>query len=53
MTYPNRPQGSTTSAWPVFQPFGGSKGSGSSGKNNGGQYYLQQYMHEQSRTMVE
>lgn len=50
--YANRPQGSTTGAWPGFQPFGGWKGSGSSGKNSGGLYYLQLYMHEQSRTSV-
>jgi 1-pyrroline-5-carboxylate dehydrogenase len=47
VTYANRPQGSTTGAWPGFQPFGGWKGSGSSGKNAGGLYYLQFFMHEQ------
>jgi len=52
VAYANRPQGSTTGAWPGFQPFGGWKGSGSTGKNGGGRYYLQQYMHEQSRTLV-
>jgi 1-pyrroline-5-carboxylate dehydrogenase len=52
VTYANRPQGSTTGAWPDFQPFGGWKGSGSSGKNAGGRYYVQLYMHEQSRTLV-
>lgn len=51
--YANRPQGSTTGAWPGFQPFGGWKGSGSSGKNGGGLYYVQLYMHEQSRTLVK
>ncbi len=50
--YANRPQGATTGAWPGFQPFGGWKGSGSSGKNAGGDYYIQLYMHEQSRTLV-
>jgi 1-pyrroline-5-carboxylate dehydrogenase len=35
-TYTNRPQGATTGAWPGYQPFGGWKGSGSSGKNAGG-----------------
>jgi len=35
VTYVNRPQGSTTGAWPGFQPFGGWKGSGSTGKNAG------------------
>lgn len=52
VTYSNRPQGATTGAWPGFQPFGGWKGSGSSGKNAGGLHYLQLYMHEQIRTHV-
>ncbi len=53
VTYANRPQGATTGAWPGFQPFGGWKGSGSSGKNAGGHYYLPLYLHEQIRTKVE
>ncbi len=53
VTYANRPMGATTGAWPGFQPFGGWKGSGSSGKNAGGVHYLQLYMHEQIRTYVE
>jgi 1-pyrroline-5-carboxylate dehydrogenase len=53
VNYANRPQGATTGAWPGFQPFGGWKGSGSSGKNAGGYYYLQLYMHEQILSMVE
>jgi 1-pyrroline-5-carboxylate dehydrogenase len=53
VTYANRPQGATTGAWPGFQPFGGWKGSGSTGKNAGGHYYLPLYMHEQIRTYVE
>lgn len=52
VNYLNRSQGATTGAWPGFQPFGGWKGSGSSGKNGGGPYYLQLYMHEQSYTRV-
>ncbi|MGB8213120.1 MAG: aldehyde dehydrogenase family protein [Anaerolineales bacterium] len=52
VTYANRPQGATTGAWPGFQPFGGWKGSGSSGKNSGGHYYLPLYMHEQIRTTI-
>jgi 1-pyrroline-5-carboxylate dehydrogenase len=52
VSYANRPQGATTGAWPGFQPFGGWKGSGSSGKNAGGHYYLPLYMHEQIRTLV-
>lgn len=53
VTYTNRPQGATTGAWPGFQPFGGWKGSGSTGKNSGGHYYLPLYMHEQIRTRVQ
>jgi 1-pyrroline-5-carboxylate dehydrogenase len=53
VTYTNRPQGATTGAWPGFQPFGGWKGSGSSGKNAGGHYYLPLYMHEQIHTRVK
>jgi 1-pyrroline-5-carboxylate dehydrogenase len=52
VTYANRPQGATTGAWPGFQPFGGWKGSGATGKNAGGLYYLPLYMHEQIRTLV-
>ena len=52
VNYANRPQGATTGAWPGYQPFGGWKGSGSSGKNAGGLYYLQLYMHEQVRTII-
>jgi 1-pyrroline-5-carboxylate dehydrogenase len=53
VTYANRPQGATTGAWPGFQPFGGWKGSGSSGKNGGGHYYLPLYMHEQIQTLID
>ena len=53
VTYANRPQGATTGAWPGFQPFGGWKASGSSGKNSGGKYYLPLYMHEQIRTTIK
>jgi len=52
VTYANRPQGATTGAWPGFQPFGGWKASGASGKNSGGLYYLPLYMHEQIRNRV-
>jgi 1-pyrroline-5-carboxylate dehydrogenase len=52
VTYANRPQGATTGAWPGFQPFGGWKGSGASGKNGGGLYYVQLYLHEQIRTLI-
>ncbi|MFN2302306.1 MAG: aldehyde dehydrogenase family protein, partial [Anaerolineales bacterium] len=52
VVYANRPQGATTGAWPGFQPFGGWKGSGASGKNAGGLYYLPLYMHEQIQTLI-
>jgi acyl-CoA reductase-like NAD-dependent aldehyde dehydrogenase len=53
VTYVNRPQGATTGAWPGFQPFGGWKGSGSTGKAIGSFYYLPQYLREQSQTIVD
>ncbi len=53
VTYSNRAQGATTGAWPGYQPFGGWKGSGSTGKAIASFYYLAQYMREQSRTVVE
>jgi 1-pyrroline-5-carboxylate dehydrogenase len=52
-TYANRPQGATTGAWPGYQPFGGWKGSGSTGKAIASFYYLAQYLREQSQTNVE
>ncbi len=52
VNYVNRPQGSTTGAWPSYQSFGGWKASGSSGVGAGGPYYLQRYMREQVRTTV-
>ncbi len=52
VVYINRKAGATTGAWPGVQPFGGWKGSGSSGKASGGLYYVQQFMREQSRTIV-
>jgi len=53
VTYANRPQGATTGAWPGYQAFGGWKGSGSTGKAIGSFYYLPQYLHEQSQTVVD
>jgi 1-pyrroline-5-carboxylate dehydrogenase len=50
--YINRAAGSTTGAWPGAQPFGGWKGSGTTGKASGGPYYILQYMREQSRTVI-
>lgn len=52
VVYVNRPAGATTGAWPGVQPFGGWKGSGSSGKAGGGHHYVQLYLREQSRTVV-
>jgi 1-pyrroline-5-carboxylate dehydrogenase len=51
VTYVNRAAGATTGAWPGVQPFGGWKGSGSTGKNIGGHYTLLCYLREQSRTL--
>jgi acyl-CoA reductase-like NAD-dependent aldehyde dehydrogenase len=53
VTYVNRPQGATTGAWPGYQPFGGWKGSGSTGKAIGSFWYLPQYLREQSQTVVD
>ena len=53
VTYANRGAGATTGAWPGYQPFGGWKGSGSSGKAIASAYYLPLYLREQSRTVVE
>ena len=53
VTYSNRPQGATTGAWPGYQPFGGWKGSGNTGKAIASFYYLAQYLREQSQTVVE
>ena len=50
--YINREAGATTGAWPGIQSFGGWKGSGSTGRGAGGVHYLQQYMREQSLTVV-
>jgi 1-pyrroline-5-carboxylate dehydrogenase len=53
VTYVNRPQGATTGAWPGYQPFGGWKGSGTTGKAIGSFWYLPQYLREQSQTIVD
>jgi acyl-CoA reductase-like NAD-dependent aldehyde dehydrogenase len=53
VTYANRPQGATTGAWPGYQPFGGWKGSSTTGKAVASFYYLPQYMREQSQTHVQ
>jgi len=53
VVYINRAAGATTGAWPGIQSFGGWKGSGSTGRGAGGAHYLQQYMREQSLTVVD
>src|SRR6266536_2607654 len=52
VVYVNRRAGATTGAWPGVQPFGGWKGSGSSGRAGGGLYYVQQFMREQSQRVI-
>jgi 1-pyrroline-5-carboxylate dehydrogenase len=52
VVYVNRRAGSTTGAWPGVQPFGGWKGSGTTGKAGGGPYYVLSYLREQSRTVI-
>jgi 1-pyrroline-5-carboxylate dehydrogenase len=52
VVYVNRRAGATTGAWPGFQTFCGWKSSGSTGKGGLGPYYVQQFMREQSRTVV-
>jgi 1-pyrroline-5-carboxylate dehydrogenase len=53
VVYVNRKAGATTGAWPGMQPFGGWKGSGTSGKAGGGLHYVQQYLREQSQTVIQ
>lgn len=53
MSYVNRSQSATTGALVQAQPFGGWKFSGTTGKFAGGYWYLQQFMREQSRTLVK
>jgi 1-pyrroline-5-carboxylate dehydrogenase len=52
VVYVNRRAGATTGAWPGIQSFGGWKGSGSSGKSGLGPYYVQQFVREQSQTII-
>jgi 1-pyrroline-5-carboxylate dehydrogenase len=53
VVYVNRRAGATTGAWPGIQSFPGWKSSGLTGKGGLGPYYVQQFMREQSRTVVE
>ena len=52
VAYANRRAGSTTGAWPDIQPFGGWKGSGTSGAGSGGPWYMRSYVREQARTLI-
>lgn len=52
MLYANRASGATTGAWPGGQPFCGWKGTGVGGKGGLGTWYLPQFMHEQSHTIM-
>ena len=49
--YANRPSSATTGAWPGIQAFCGWKGSGVTGKGGFGEWYVMQFMREQSRTV--
>ena len=52
VAYANRRTGATTGAWPGVQSFCGWKASGSTGKGGCGPWYVQQFLREQSRTIV-
>ncbi len=52
VVYANRQTGATTGAWPGVQSFCGWKASGSTGKGGCGPWYVQQFLREQSRTIV-
>jgi 1-pyrroline-5-carboxylate dehydrogenase len=51
--YVNRRAGATSGAWPGVQPFTGWRASGSSGKGALGPWYVQQFLREQARTLVD
>jgi 1-pyrroline-5-carboxylate dehydrogenase len=51
IVFVNNPGGATTGVWPGSQTMAGWKASGSTGKGGFGPNYLQQFMHEQSRTI--
>ena len=53
VTYANRTSSATTGALVGAQPFVGWKDSGISGKGAGGEYYLLQFMREQTQTRCE
>lgn len=49
-TYANRVAGATTGCWPGVQTFGGWKGSGSTGRNAFGKWYILNFLREQNQT---
>jgi 1-pyrroline-5-carboxylate dehydrogenase len=51
--YANRASGATTGAWPGIQTFCGWKGSGITGKGGLGNWYVPQFMREQSHTLSD
>ncbi|HEY8140164.1 MAG TPA: aldehyde dehydrogenase family protein [Nitrososphaera sp.] len=51
VVYVNRQASATTGAMVGCQPFGGWKGSGTTGRGTGGPHYLSQFMREQSQTI--
>jgi 1-pyrroline-5-carboxylate dehydrogenase len=51
--YVNKRSGATTGAWPGAQAVCGWKGSGGSGKGGCGPWYVQQFMREQNRTVID
>ena len=53
VVYANRKRGGSTGAMVGSQPFVGWKMSGTTGKGTGSFYYLQQFLREQSQTVVE
>jgi 1-pyrroline-5-carboxylate dehydrogenase len=52
VVYVNRRAGATTGAGPRVQSFGGWNGAGTSRKSGLGPYYVQQFMREQSQTII-
>jgi 1-pyrroline-5-carboxylate dehydrogenase len=52
VVYINRQASATTGAMVGCQPFGGWKGSGTTGRGTGGPHYLSQFMREQSQTIA-
>lgn len=51
VVYVNRKSGATTGAWPGVNPFGGWKGSGSTGPAALGPHYLLRFLREQGRAL--